>query len=108
MSGYELKFTSAEDFLNEGLAGLREDIVTCLREEVVNLSFEKVKDGQVRHMRATLRSDMIPEDKRPKQEHEVLVNPTFNPEDKSVRVFDLDLNEWRSFRIDKLLTFDKA
>lgn len=104
MSEYELKFTSAEQFLNEGLEGLREDILTCLREEVVNLSFEKVKDGQVRQMQATLRSDLIPEDKKPKGGS---VDQSVGG-DKTVRVFDLDLNEWRSFRIDKLLTFDKA
>ena len=76
-----------------------EQIVNALRLGVVNLSFTKVKDGAVREMRATLVSDQIPEDKRPK------TDKAPNNEEVACRVFDLDVNEWRSFRYDSLLTF---
>ena len=77
------------------------EIVNTLRESVVNLSFTKVKDGGVREMKATLVSDMIPEDKMPKTD----ANANLEKNQVAVRVFDLDLNEWRSFRVDSLLTF---
>ena len=76
-----------------------EQIVNALRLGVVNLSFTKVKDGAVREMRATLVSDQIPEDKRPK------TDKAPNNEEVACRVFDLDVNEWRSFRYDSLSTF---
>lgn len=79
----------------------REEILNVLRENTVNLSFTKVKDGLTREMRATLVSDMIPLDKMPKGG---TVDQTVGG-DSTVRVFDLDLNEWRSFRVDSLLTF---
>lgn len=77
------------------------EIVNTLRESVVNLSFTKVKDGEVRNMKATLVSDMIPADKMPKTD----ANANLEKNQVAVRVFDLDLNDWRSFRVDSLLTF---
>jgi hypothetical protein len=77
----------------------KEEILDMLREGTVNLSFTKVKDGGVREMKATLVSDQIPEDKRPK------TDKAPNNEEVACRVFDLDVNEWRSFRYDSLLTF---
>jgi hypothetical protein len=79
-----------------------EEIVNTLRLGVVNLSFTKVKDGAVREMRATLVSDKIPEDKMPKTD----VNSNTEKNQIAVRVFDLDVNDWRSFRVDSLLTFN--
>jgi len=80
----------------------REEILDVLRENTVNLSFTKVKDGEVRNMTATLVSDKIPNEKMPKSGS---VDQSVGGE-STVRVFDLDLNEWRSFRVDSLLTFD--
>lgn len=79
----------------------QEKILNFLREGVVDLSFTKVKDGAVRKMSATLRTDMIPEDKIPKGGIE-------SPKEgmSAIRCFDLDLAEWRAFRVDSLLTFD--
>lgn len=80
----------------------RDSILEQLREGIVNLSFTKIKDGAVRNMTATLRTDMIPEDKMPK------TGKMEGNGESAVRCFDLDLNEWRSFRVDTLLTFEKA
>ena len=78
------------------------EIVNTLCEGVVNLSFTKVKDGAVREMRATLVSDQIPADKMPKTD----ANANTEKNQLAVRVFDLDLQDWRSFRVDSLLTFN--
>lgn len=77
----------------------RDEMLNALREGVVNLSFEKVKDGAVRVMNATLRD--IPEDKMPKGG---TVDQSVGG-DSTLRVFDVDIQEWRSFRIDKLISF---
>ena len=79
----------------------RDEILSTLRENTVNLSFTKVKDGEVRNMTATLMQNQIPSDKMPKSGS---VDQAVGGE-STVRVFDLDLQEWRSFRIDSLLTF---
>ena len=79
-----------------------QEIVDTLREGVVNLSFTKVKDGAVREMRATLVSDQIPSDKMPKTDS----NANLEKNQVAVRVFDLDVQDWRSFRVDSLLTFN--
>jgi|TARA_R110000803_G_scaffold70928_1_gene133940 hypothetical protein len=79
-----------------------EEIVNTLRLGVVNLSFTKVKDNAVREMRATLVEDMIPVDKMPKTD----VNANTEKNQLAVRVFDLDVSDWRSFRVDSLLTFN--
>lgn len=78
-----------------------ETIVKTLRENTVCLSFTKVKDGGVRNMTATLRSDLIPTDKVPSTD----ANANTEKNQIAVRVFDLDLGDWRSFRVDSLLTF---
>lgn len=77
----------------------RDEMLNALREGVVNLSFEKVKDGAVRVMNATLRD--IPEEKMPKGG---TVDQSVGGE-STLRVFDVDIQEWRSFRIDKLISF---
>jgi hypothetical protein len=53
-------------------------------------------------MKATLVSDMIPEDKMPKTD----ANANTEKNQVAVRVFDLGVNDWRSFRVDSLLTFN--
>ena len=74
-------------------------VLDTLREGVVQFSFEKVKDGAVRTMNATLRTDMIPEDKMPKSGK---VEESAEGQ-SAVRCFDVDLGEWRSFRPDTLI-----
>lgn len=78
-------------------------VVDTLRKGIVNLSFIKVKDGQVRNMRATLDMKLIPEDKRPTTTLE-----TLNEQKETVRVYDLDVEGWRSFRVNTLQTFENA
>lgn len=72
----------------------RAQIVEDLQNQEVIFSFEK-KDGDIRHMRATLAKSLIPEDKMPKNFDSI-------SSEEIVRCFDLDINEWRSFRINSL------
>jgi len=82
----------------------RDEMLTALREGTVSLSFEKVKDGLIREMKATLVQDNIPADKMPKGG---TVDQSVGG-DATLRVFDTDIQEWRSFRVDKVLTFEKV
>ena len=68
-----------------------------LKETTVNVTFFKV-NGDKREMRCTLNEDEIPTEKQPKG------NSKRSPTD-SIAVFDLDKQEWRSFRYDSIKEF---
>lgn len=63
----------------------------------VELIFFKV-NGDVRNMRCTLSDEKIPEDKRPK-------GTTKQSPKGSIAVYDLEKNDWRSFRYDSIKEF---
>lgn len=71
-------------------------ILKSIKQSGVTVSFTK-KDGSSRDMLCTLAESLIPSDKRPKTE-----NTKFS--DEALRVFDLDKQEWRSFRWDSIKT----
>mgnify|MGYP006286334929 CR=1 FL=1 len=64
------------------------------------------KDGTEREMHCTLVESKIPADKHPKSRVEETTDSQTSG--SAVRVFDTDLNEWRSFRWDsvKQVSFD--
>ena len=66
-----------------------DEIVNTLREGVVKLSFTKVKDGGVRDMTATLKSDLIPEDKMPKTDANEKLQKKRNAHDQDA-MFELE------------------
>lgn len=72
-----------------------ESLKFCLETYVCRITFTK-KDGDVRSMLATRNAELITEDKKPKGSDKA-DNPDVLP------VMDLELNEWRSFRLDSLL-----
>lgn len=71
------------------------DVLSKLRtdQQGVSVVFTK-KDGTVRKMLSTLIESNIPADKRPKQVESETASKTAG---SSVRVFDLEAGEWRSF-----------
>lgn len=73
---------------------LRKWLIGVLKEQPVDLKFEK-KDGSVREMKATLKSDMVVEYEK-KTDKDKVVN------EEVLAVFDLDKKEWRSFRLESL------
>ena len=76
----------------------RDEIVAALKVGVVDVEFNKT-DGSVRGMSATLLEEYIP----PKPEGTGTSTRKQNP--NVVAVIDVDLGEWRSFRIDSLVSF---
>jgi hypothetical protein len=84
---------------------IRDWISSLLHKGAITVSFIKA-DGTERDMNCTLDWDRIPLDKHPG-------NPTVDgivkesrqrrqPDEHSLRVFDLEKQEWRSFRFDRL------
>ncbi len=79
-----------------------------LQSQPITVSFIK-SDGTQRDMRCTLNWDHIPEDKRPKTPDTGPVDGIVReskqrrePDVHSLRVFDVEKQEWRSFRYDRL------
>jgi hypothetical protein len=71
-----------------------DEIYNVLKNGVASVTFTKV-DGTSRTMRCTLRDQYLPEQFRGKG---TILTEAANV----IRVFDLDLNEWRSFRVDSV------
>jgi hypothetical protein len=72
------------------------------------VSFVKA-DGSVRDMNCTLNWELIPADKHPKGPSTGSVDGIVReskqrkePDEHSLRVFDVEKQEWRSFRFDRL------
>lgn len=66
----------------------------------VQVVFTKA-DGSRREMTATRDPRLIPAEKAPSGESEYRTE-----NDKQIRVFDTDLQEWRSFNLDRLLSIN--
>ena len=66
------------------------------------------KDGTERDMACTLVSSRIPEDKQPKTSVGLEEEANSQTSGSAVRVFDIEKQEWRSFRWDsvKKVSFD--
>ena len=75
----------------------REDLVDRLKQSVVNVVFTK-SDGSERTMNCTLKLENIPEDQHPKS--------TIKSESDQIRVFDTDIDAWRSFNFGSVKTID--
>jgi hypothetical protein len=70
------------------------DVYDRLRSSVITVNFTKV-DGTQRTMRCTLQDIHLPEQYRGKGT--VLTEAT-----NVMRVYDVDLGEWRSFKVDSI------
>ena len=84
--------------LETNLEPLKEDVLKTLRAGATTVRFTKV-DGSEREMRCTLSESQIPTDKQPKTKE------SGSTAGSAVRVFDLDKGEWRSFRLDSLISY---
>lgn len=74
---------------------VRDVIKEALHEGESEVLFTKV-NGETRLMKCTLRMEDIPTDKHPAGG---LSESNSNYSTEALRVFDTDLNEWRSFRV---------
>ena len=71
------------------------DLYNCLRQNVAHIKFTKV-DGTERVMKCTLKDDLLPEAYRGKG---TVLTETTN----TLRVYDLDISQWRSIRSESVL-----
>jgi hypothetical protein len=80
---------------------MNQELKNKLAKGVVRISFNK-KNGTLRTMEATTYGPMIPTEFQPKNEADT------NYSDEVQRVFDTEINEWRSFRWDSLVSYTTA
>ncbi len=73
----------------------KEDLEKQLKADVYMIHFTKL-DGDERIMTCTTRTDLIPKIKRPKTENKT--------HDTTVTVWDVNANDWRSFRYDRVIS----
>ena len=69
-----------------------------LRNGIFIITFKKL-DGDERKMTCTKRTDIIPKDKLPKTEGK--------KNDKTIRVWDTNALDWRSFRYDRIISVEE-
>jgi len=74
----------------------REEMINELHEGTCRVIFTKV-NGEERDMRCTLNMDLIPQDKQPKTGKE------YN--NSVIRAFDVAKQEFRSFRVENVVSF---
>ena len=95
---------------------IRDWVRSLLQRQPITVTFVKA-DNTVRDMKCTLNSDFIPVAKQPKNNFVALnstasvdglnivgkpTKPKKEPDPHSIRVFDLELMEWRSFKFERL------
>ena len=85
---------------------IRDWLRSLLQATKVNVEFVKA-DGTVRAMTCTLNWDFIPQDKQPKDTGPVdgIVKESKQrkePDPHTLKVFDLDKGEWRSFKMERV------
>lgn len=87
--------------MNETLLITKEDLKKILHEHSMVVVFTK-KDGTERTMHCTLQADLLPVvDKIEGDE----IKKIRKESEESVRVWDLEKKEWRSFRIDSIKSY---
>ena len=77
----------------------RSEMVDMLRQQVCQVRFIKV-NGEERDMQCTLKNDLIPENKKPTADDNG-VQATLGV----IKVFDIDKQDWRSFRVENVNRF---
>lgn len=75
----------------------REEIVDTLKANICRVTFTKV-NGEERSMPCTLREDILPKVE--------LKESSKRPNDEVVSVWVTDIDQWRSFRVDRLIDIE--
>jgi hypothetical protein len=89
------------NFTEQELNEIKTYVKGLLRDEnipEVHVTFTK-RDGTERILKCTLDESKIPEDKRPKEKTNSISS------EEAIRVFDIEKQEWRSFRWDSVKSF---
>ena len=97
--------TQYQEADDTGKSVIRDWVRSLLQKQPITVTFIKA-DGTVRDMQCTLNYDFIPVDKAPGQPPvDGIVKESKQrkePDPHSLRVFDTEKQEWRSFRFDRL------
>jgi hypothetical protein len=100
----DLKFTSAGDYMSdtivEELSMDRNEMINELRERECRVIFKKA-NGEERNKVCTLHEDSIPSSAADNNTEE----KSKGYSDTVIRVIDVNKNEWRSFRVDSVISF---
>jgi hypothetical protein len=83
------------------MAQSREELKSYLKEGVLEVLFRKVKTGEERLMKCTLNSEVIDE---LMETVNISSGPGRAENDNVIRVFDVEKKDWRSFRIDGIIS----
>lgn len=78
----------------------RDEMITMLSNDICEVVFEKV-DGTERIMFCTRNFDLIP-----KSNHLTLKESGIEPNPDVLRVYDMEKNDWRSFRVESVSKFN--
>lgn len=81
--------------------GLYDALKSLLNVGPVSVTFTK-KDGTERVMKCTTKWSYIPDEKHP------IGESTLTENREVIRVYDLDNDGWRSFRVDSVRSFDMS
>lgn len=80
----------------------RDELLDALRNCVLDVTFTKA-DGSERTMKCTLIQEMIPEEMKPVSKPLAEGETPKEPNFESIRVFDIEKQAWRSFRLDSII-----
>lgn len=80
--------------------------MNALLTDTVHVQFKKVKDGEIRNMYCTLVESLIPEAAKPKSSASLTdAIEEQNKNESVIRVYDLEVEGWRSFRVDSVIEY---
>ena len=74
------------------------EIKEALRNGIITITFRK-KDGTERILKGTTKLDIIPSENHP-------IGTNKHLSEEVCRCFDTEINEWRSFRWDSIISID--
>ena len=80
----------------------RDEMLNALRDGFCEVLFTKA-NGEERLMECTLMQEEIPQELMPKTD-----NNKTEPNLEILKVFDVGINQWRSFRIDSVIEFKEV
>jgi hypothetical protein len=96
--------TQYQEADDTGKAVIRDWVRSLLQKDTVTVTFVKA-DGTEREMRCTLHPEKLPPAPVTTGSVDGIVRESKErkqPDEHSLRVYDLDKSEWRSFRFDRL------
>lgn len=88
-----------------GFAFTKNEAIEALKEGIAVVTFEK-KDGTIRELRGTLRFDLLPPPPEPVEGATPKKQRTLSED--VINAFDLEKQEWRSFRVDSIISVKKG